>query len=58
MMQDPTRLRVQAALCREMSAKRGTHLYLLQLAERLEGEAGEIESRMAGQKPSVPPAKG
>ena len=58
MMQDPVHLRAQAALCREMSAKRGVHMYLLQLAARFEDEAREIESRMAGQKPHPPAAKG
>jgi hypothetical protein len=48
MSTDPQRLRAQAALCRQMSARRGAHAYLLELAERLEVEAGEIESRIAG----------
>jgi len=48
MSTDPQRLRAQAALCRQMSARRGAHAYLLALAERLEVEAGEIESRIAG----------
>jgi hypothetical protein len=58
MMRDPARLRMQAALCREMSAKRGFHMYLMLLADRLEEEAGQIESRMAGQKPRLPAESG
>ena len=57
MMRDSVQLRAQAALCREMSAKRGVHMYLLALADRLEEEAGTIETRMAGQKPQVRAAR-
>jgi|SwirhisoilCB1_FD_contig_71_3369261_length_405_multi_2_in_0_out_0_1 hypothetical protein len=54
MTRDPARLREQAVLCREMSAKRGVHLYLTALAERLDAEAVEIEDRMAMQTPQRP----
>jgi hypothetical protein len=64
MTRDPAHLRAQAARCREMSEKRrvlggvhrGAHLYLVQLAQRLDDEAAEIERRMAGQKPQRPSA--
>jgi hypothetical protein len=50
-MRNPQRLREQAELCREMSARRGGHTYLLELASRFEAEAVEIDRRMAGQHP-------
>jgi len=56
MTRDPTHLRAQAVLCRKMSAKRGVHLYLMELAQRLDAEAVDIETRMAGQKPQRPAA--
>jgi hypothetical protein len=57
MTRDPAHLRAQAARCREMSAtKRGVHLYLVQLAERLDDEAAQVERRMTGQKPQHPSA--
>jgi hypothetical protein len=59
-MSDPQALRDKAAHCRRLARKprRGFpqssgHHYLLELAERFESEAANVERRMAGSKPAA-----
>lgn len=53
-MNTPDELRTKAAKAREVAVarNRGPNGYLLELADRYEAEASELERRLAGAKPS------